>query len=54
MSKFDLVIFDCDAVLLDSEIIACRADAEAYTRLGYELTTEEVSRRFAGMPDGAT
>tara|TARA_R110000782_G_scaffold157680_1_gene249902 strand:- start:30 stop:686 length:657 start_codon:yes stop_codon:yes gene_type:complete len=53
MTKFDLVIFDCDGVLLDSEIIACRADAEAYTRLGYEITTEEVSRRFAGMPDEA-
>lgn len=53
MTKFDLVIFDCDGVLLDSEIIACRADADAYTRLGYEITTEEVSRRFAGMPDEA-
>lgn len=53
MSKFDLVIFDCDGVLLDSEIIACRADAEAYTLLGYAITTEEVSRRFAGMPDEA-
>ena len=53
MNKFDLVIFDCDGVLLDSEIIACRADAEAYTLLGYEITTEEVSRRFAGMPDEA-
>lgn len=53
MTEFDLVIFDCDGVLLDSEIIACRADAEAYTSLGYEITTEEVSRRFAGMPDEA-
>jgi HAD superfamily hydrolase (TIGR01509 family) len=53
MTKFDLVIFDCDGVLLDSEIIACRADAEAYTRFGYEITTEEVARRFAGMPDEA-
>ena len=53
MSKFDLVIFDCDGVLLDSEIIACRADAEAYTRLGYEITAQEVSARFAGMPDDA-
>lgn len=53
MSKFDLVIFDCDGVLLDSEIIACRADAEAYTRLGYPITTREFSARFAGMPDEA-
>ncbi len=53
MTKFDLVIFDCDGVLLDSEIIACRADAEAYTRLGYEISTAEVARRFAGMLDEA-
>ncbi|WP_085307345.1 HAD family hydrolase [Planktotalea arctica] len=53
MARFDLVIFDCDGVLLDSEIIACRADAEAYTLLGYPITTEEISRRFAGMPDEA-
>ncbi|WP_298921784.1 HAD family phosphatase [uncultured Roseobacter sp.] len=53
MTKFDLVIFDCDGVLLDSEIIACRADAEAFTGIGYEITPEEVSMRFAGMPDEA-
>lgn len=53
MPSFDLIIFDCDGVLLDSEIIACRADAEAYTRLGYNITTEEVAARFAGMPDEA-
>ncbi len=53
MSSFDLVIFDCDGVLLDSEIIACSADADAYTRIGYKITKQEVSRRFAGMPDEA-
>ncbi|MGJ8627387.1 MAG: HAD family hydrolase [Sulfitobacter sp.] len=53
MSAFDLVIFDCDGVLLDSEIIACRADAEAYTRLGYNITTQAFAARFAGMPDEA-
>lgn len=51
MNKFDLVIFDCDGVLLDSEIIACQAIAEAYSLLGYVISTEEVSRRFSGMPD---
>lgn len=53
MNKFDLAMFDCDGVLLDSEIIACQADAEAYTALGYPMTTQEISRRFAGMPDEA-
>jgi phosphoglycolate phosphatase-like HAD superfamily hydrolase len=27
--NFDLVIFDCDGVLVDSEVISCRAHAEA-------------------------
>ena len=53
MSKFDLVIFDCDGVLLDSEIIACRADAEAYGKLGLNVTAEDIAARFAGMPDEA-
>lgn len=53
VTPFDLVIFDCDGVLLDSEIIACSADAEAFCELGYEITGEEIARRFAGMPDEA-
>lgn len=44
-----LVIFDCDGVLVDSEIIANRIDAEALTSIGYEITTEESIRRFTGL-----
>ena len=46
----DLVIFDCDGVLIDSELIACTADADALRELGYEITPEEVVERFAGTP----
>ena len=49
----ELVIFDCDGVLLDSEVIACSADAEALTRAGYEITTAEIVERFAGVPADA-
>jgi beta-phosphoglucomutase-like phosphatase (HAD superfamily) len=31
----NLIIFDCDGVLVDSEIITNRMDAEALTNLGY-------------------
>lgn len=48
-AAFELVIFDCDGVLIDSEIIACRIDAEELTRLGITITTEDVIRRFAGV-----
>ncbi|MEM1297784.1 MAG: HAD-IA family hydrolase [Pseudomonadota bacterium] len=46
----DLVIFDCDGVLIDSEVIACGADAELLTEIGYPITMEQVSARFAGVP----
>ena len=44
------MIFDCDGVLIDSEAIACGADAEALTAHGYPITAEELARRFAGVP----
>jgi beta-phosphoglucomutase-like phosphatase (HAD superfamily) len=48
----DLIIFDCDGVLIDSEIVVCRIASEELTRLGYPITTEQVIERFAGRPDG--
>ncbi|MCG6207386.1 HAD family hydrolase [Rhodopseudomonas sp. HC1] len=44
----DLVIFDCDGVLVDSEVISCRVHAETLTRHGYPITTEQVAERFLG------
>ncbi len=49
----ELLIFDCDGVLLDSELIACAADAEGLTEIGYRISTEEVVERFAGIPSEA-
>jgi HAD superfamily hydrolase (TIGR01509 family) len=45
----DLVIFDCDGVLIDSEVIANRVKAEELRQLGYAITTEEMIDRFAGI-----
>jgi HAD superfamily hydrolase (TIGR01509 family) len=44
----ELVIFDCDGVLVDSELISCRVHAETLTRHGYPITTEQVAARFLG------
>jgi HAD superfamily hydrolase (TIGR01509 family) len=44
----DLVIFDCDGVLVDSEVISCRAHAETLTRHGYTITPDQVLQRFLG------
>jgi HAD superfamily hydrolase (TIGR01509 family) len=46
--SFDLVIFDCDGVLVDSEVIACRVDADTLTRHGYPITADQVLDRFLG------
>ena len=48
---FDLVIFDCDGVLVDSEVISCRAHAETLTRHGFPITPDGVLKRFLGVSD---
>jgi HAD superfamily hydrolase (TIGR01509 family) len=47
----DLVIFDCDGVLVDSEVISCRAHALVLTRHGYPITEEQVLKRFLGVSE---
>jgi HAD superfamily hydrolase (TIGR01509 family) len=49
--RVDLVIFDCDGVLVDSEVISCRAHAETLTLHGYPITAEQVLTRFLGVSD---
>ena len=44
----ELVVFDCDGVLVDSEPIANRVMAEAVTALGWPLTTADCIVRFKG------
>jgi HAD superfamily hydrolase (TIGR01509 family) len=41
-------MFDCDGVLVDSEILACASLAELMTLLGHAMTTEDAVRTFAG------
>ena len=50
-ANVDLVIFDCDGVLVDSEVISCRAHAEVLTRHGYPITSDQVLARFLGVSD---
>jgi len=49
--RFDLVIFDCDGVLVDSEPIINRAHAQLLTACGYPMTEDELLARFCGMSD---
>ena len=48
----EALIFDCDGVLIDSEVLVCRIAAEELTELGFPITAEQVIQRFAGRPDG--
>jgi HAD superfamily hydrolase (TIGR01509 family) len=45
----DLVIFDCDGVLVDSEIIAARIEADLLTEAGFEITAEEIAETYSGL-----
>ena len=48
MSRFDLVIFDCDGVLIDSERLAVRTETQILAELGWSLSEAEVIERFVG------
>src|SRR4029077_12199775 len=50
-SRFKLVIFDCDGVLVDSEPIINRAHTEVLTACGYPITEKVLVGRFCGMSD---
>ncbi len=49
MSEPDLVIFDCDGVLVDSEILAARVEADLLSEAGFGITAEELAETYAGL-----
>jgi HAD superfamily hydrolase (TIGR01509 family) len=51
--RFDLVIFDCDGVLVDSERLAIRLDGELLAQLGWPLSESEIVERFVGRTEAA-
>jgi HAD superfamily hydrolase (TIGR01509 family) len=50
----ELVIFDCDGVLIDSERLAVKVDVIVLRELGWTLTETEVIERFVGRSDRDT
>jgi len=46
--RFDLVIFDCDGVLVDSEPLVNVIEAELFTHLGVPLTPRQARLLFKG------
>jgi HAD superfamily hydrolase (TIGR01509 family) len=49
----DLIIFDCDGVLVDSEIVSFEVEAEALAEQGIALTTRDLVGRFLGTSSAA-
>jgi HAD superfamily hydrolase (TIGR01509 family) len=45
----DLVIFDCDGVLVDTESLGVKIDVQVLASLGWALSEEEVVRRVLGV-----
>jgi HAD superfamily hydrolase (TIGR01509 family) len=47
-ARLELVIFDCDGVLVDSESIAADLEVEMFAEIGMPMTAEEIRERFLG------
>src|SRR4051794_19171959 len=45
----ELIIFDCDGVLVDSEHLVIAVEVELFGALGVALTPEDIAERFVGL-----
>jgi HAD superfamily hydrolase (TIGR01509 family) len=48
---FELIIFDCDGVLVDSERLSIRVDEIYLQRLGWPMSKDEIVERWVGRSD---
>ena len=48
MREIELVIFDCDGVLVDSEVLSCQCLVDIFRRHGLDIALGEVFDRFLG------
>ncbi len=49
----ELIIFDCDGVLIDSEALSCQADSACLAEIGIALSAEEIMDRYLGISAAA-
>jgi HAD superfamily hydrolase (TIGR01509 family) len=49
MSRPAAVVFDCDGVLVDSEVVAVEVEVAALGAAGLPLTPEELAERYVGV-----
>jgi len=53
LRQLDLIIFDCDGVLVDSEVLSCQCLSEALATCGIRLELAEALELFLGRSPGA-
>ena len=46
--RVDLVIFDCDGTLVDSEVLSIKVDQRVLADHGWNLSQEDIVARFMG------
>jgi HAD superfamily hydrolase (TIGR01509 family) len=51
LEQVELVIFDCDGVLVDSERLSVRTEVQLLGELGWSVGEDEVIERFVGRSD---
>jgi HAD superfamily hydrolase (TIGR01509 family) len=51
LHAIELVIFDCDGVLVDTEFLSARIASRALTELGWPLSQADVVERFLGCSE---
>ena len=51
--SFDALIFDCDGVLVDSEVLAIKGERIALEALGLVYSPQDYVRKFVGLHDRA-
>ena len=49
----DLIIFDCDGVLVDSELIGCQIEVDCLQAAGFPITLSTLLRDFVGTSNAA-
>jgi HAD superfamily hydrolase (TIGR01509 family) len=49
MPAFDLLILDCDGVLIDSELLASRTGSDCLATCGIDLPAAEIRQRYTGV-----
>jgi HAD superfamily hydrolase (TIGR01509 family) len=49
MPDFDLLILDCDGVLVDSELLASRTGSDCLATCGIDLPAVEIRHRYTGV-----